>query len=309
MRERLKRAASARLRSALDAPDLESQLRDMRAEVAALRARCEQLTDRVRDDSLGDWAPGPALIERILALERWLEYHPPPSTPISVVLPTLDRAAMLASAIGSVQAQTHANWELIVVDDGGRDETTQLLATFDDERIRSVSSEGLGPPGARNRGLDLANGEIVAYLDDDNFMLPMWLAALAWAFERHPDVDVVYGGRVLEDESMFGSPARLPRVLLAEWDRAALERANFTDANVIAHRAAVAGARWDAELSGVSDWDLVLRLTARKPPLALPALAVLYRTTAQKKHSASPRFSDSYATLVERLAHRQAAGS
>jgi len=275
-------------------------------ELAALRAQVEELRARVvADGPLERATPTPAMLERMLALERWLEHHPPPPTRVSVVLTTFERPSLLAEAIASVKAQTHAHWELLVVDPGSRDETPELLAAIDDERVRAVTTERLPTPAARNRGLDLARGELIAYLDDDNVMLPGWLAAVAWAFARHPDVDAVYGARVVEDESMFDSPGRLPRVLMTDFDRERLERENFTDANVIAHRAGLPGARFDEGIPGVSDWDLMLRLSARKPPLALPALAALYRTTAPHKQSATDRFRESYATLLARLdAHR-----
>ena len=277
-----------------------------RDELAAVRAELDELRARVGAGGPLDGAtPTPAMLERMLALERWLAHHPPPPTLVSVVLTTFERPPLLAEAIASVQAQTHEHWELIVVDAGSGDETPQLLAAIDDGRVRPVAAERLATPAARNRALDLARGELVAYLDDDNVMLPGWLAAVAWAFERHPDVDVLYGTRVVEDESMFGSPARLPRILMTDFDRASLERANFTDANVIAHRARLPDARFDEGLPGVSDWDLMLRLSARKPPLALPALAALYRTTAPHKQSATDRFRESYATLLARIDARR----
>lgn len=244
----------------------------------------------------------------MFALERWLEHHPPPPTLVSVVLPTYDRGALLAEAVASVQAQNHPRWELIVVDDGGVEETRRILDAVEDPRVRSVVSGGVGPPGARNRGLDDARGAVVAYLDDDNVMLPGWLRAVAWAFDRHPDVDVLYGARIVEDASMYGSTSPLPRMLLSEFDRARLERENYTDANVLAHRARIPGARWDPDLSGVSDWDLMLRLTADKPALTLPAVAVLYRTRAPGKHSASEQFQRNYATLLERIGRGAASG-
>lgn len=257
------------------------------------------------EDPLAAATPRPALLERMLALERWLEQWPPPPTLVSVVLPTFNRVSMLSEAIASVQAQRHPSWELIVVDDGSDDETLQLLERVGDGRVRSIRTERVGSPTARNRGLELARGELIAYLDDDNVMAAGWLASVAWAFGRHPHVEVVYGARVVENASMFGSDSGLPRLLLAEYDRAKLERANFTDANVIAHRAGLDEAHWDPELAGVADWDLMLRLTERKHPLTLPALAVLYRTSAPHKQSAEPAFAKNYAKLLERLARQR----
>ncbi len=223
---------------------------------------------------------GPAMLERLLALGYWLAEQPSSDLSVSVIIPTRNRPALVREAIASVQAQTHARWETIVVDDGSEDDTRATLAAIDDDRVRCLRTAGLGPPGARSAGLELASGEVIAYLDDDNIMLPGWLAAVAWAFSRFDDVDVLYGARVLENETPIGSDARLPRLAFGDFDRDRLLAGNYIDASVIAHRANLPEAHWDSELAGIADWDLMIRLTENKPALALPVAAVLYRTGA-----------------------------
>jgi Glycosyl transferase family 2 len=144
---------------------------------------------------------GPAMLERLLALGYWLAEQPPSELPVSVIIPTRSRPALVREAIASVQAQSHVQWEAIVVDDGSVDDTRATLAAIDDDRVRCLRTDGLGSAGARNAGLQFASGQAIAYLDDDNIMLPGWLAAVAWAFSRFDDVDVLYGARVVEDET------------------------------------------------------------------------------------------------------------
>jgi glycosyltransferase involved in cell wall biosynthesis len=244
------------------------------------------------------------MVERILALDYWIAKQPPSNLKISVIIPTRSRPALVSEAIASVQAQSHSHWEVIVVDDGSEDETREVLAAISDERVRSLRAEGVGPPGARAAGLDAATGDVIAYLDDDNIMLPGWLASVAWAFSQFEDVDVLYGARVVEDETPLGSDARLPRLLFRAFDRSQLLEDNYIDASVIAHRAELAQARWDRDLAGIADWDLILRLTEEKPALALPLPAVLYRTQAPDRLSGSQTASDA----TERLRARMSAG-
>ncbi len=145
------------------------------AEVGRLRAEVERLAD-----VLGRTQLQAERTERILSCEAWLAAAPPSQRLISVLTPTHNRATLLRRAIASVQAQTHERWEMIVVDDHCTDETPSVLASLEDSRVRSLSARARGAAAARNDGLAAATGEIVVYLDDDNLMLPGWLAAVAW---------------------------------------------------------------------------------------------------------------------------------
>lgn len=95
---------------------------------------------------------------------------------VSVVIPTYNRANLVADAINSVLAQTYPNVEVIVVDDGSSDGTLDLLRTYG-SRIRAISQSNAGPSAARNRGVMEARGELVAFLDSDDLWLPHKLAA------------------------------------------------------------------------------------------------------------------------------------
>ena len=92
---------------------------------------------------------------------------------VSVVVPTYNRAALLGRAVKSVLAQTFKDYELIVVDDGSTDDTQEVLREFTDQRIRTLRSDvNQGAPRARNRGIQAARGEWVAFLDSDDEWLP-----------------------------------------------------------------------------------------------------------------------------------------
>jgi glycosyltransferase involved in cell wall biosynthesis len=102
---------------------------------------------------------------------------------VSVILPTFNRQRFLLEAIGSVRSQTFPNWELIVVDDGSTDDTDRLLAGYAG-RIRHVGQPRQGVSVARNRGIDLAAGDLISFLDADDLMLPGKLQDQVACFEQ-----------------------------------------------------------------------------------------------------------------------------
>ena len=113
----------------------------------------------------------------------------PRSNSISVIIPTYNRAEMLREALESVFSQTHPVSEIIVVDDGSTDQTDKMLAEFGG-RIRTIRIAQSGISVARNTGIDAANGEFIAFLDNDDLWLPEKI-------EKHLDFATQHPGLVL----------------------------------------------------------------------------------------------------------------
>jgi glycosyltransferase involved in cell wall biosynthesis len=90
---------------------------------------------------------------------------------VSVIIPTYNRAHVVGEAIDSVLAQSYAHIEIIVVDDGSTDETLGRLHSYRD-KIRVAQQANAGPAAARNRGIAIARGELIAFLDSDDIWLP-----------------------------------------------------------------------------------------------------------------------------------------
>ncbi len=88
---------------------------------------------------------------------------------ISVIIPTYNRAEVLARAVQSVLEQSFTDFELLVVDDGSTDETASVLAQFFDTRLKIIRQENKGVSAARNAGLHVAKGDFFALLDSDDF--------------------------------------------------------------------------------------------------------------------------------------------
>jgi len=127
---------------------------------------------------------------------------------VSVVLPTYDSARFLGKAIQSVLDQTFQDWELIVVDDGSTDNTRDVVAAFQDPRIRYVHQENRGAAAALNAGLRLARGAYVAFLGADDRWLAEKLALQVAQLDGLPSkVGMVYADLHLvnlEDGTILG---------------------------------------------------------------------------------------------------------
>lgn len=110
-----------------------------------------------------------------------------PSTPVSVIIPTHNRADFLAQAIDSVLSQTYTNFELIVVDDGSGDETQPLLSSYG-KALTALRQENRGPAAARNTGIRAARHPLLAFLDSDDQFTRHKLALQVAAMEAQPEM-------------------------------------------------------------------------------------------------------------------------
>ena len=110
---------------------------------------------------------------------------------ISVVIPTYNRADKVCRAVKSVLNQSFADFEVLVMDDGSTDNTCEVVKGFDDPRIKYEWDKNFGGPAApRNRGLRLAQGKYVAFLDSDDWWMPKKLEESLAVLEQ--GFDLIY---------------------------------------------------------------------------------------------------------------------
>lgn len=114
----------------------------------------------------------------------------------SVVIPTYNRLEFLKQALKSVWAQSHSDYEIIVVDDGSTDGTKDYLALLDG-RVRVLCQSNKGPAAARNLGVKHAIGNYIAFLDSDDIWLPWTLATFRKLILSHQQPSLLYAA-VLE---------------------------------------------------------------------------------------------------------------
>jgi glycosyltransferase involved in cell wall biosynthesis len=105
--------------------------------------------------------------------------HDPIQPTFSVVIPLYNRAGIVGKTIRSVLDQDYQDFEIIVVDDGSKDDPAPVIAEFGDPRIRYIRQANAGGGAARNRGIEEARGRYVAFLDSDDQFLPGKLSIMA----------------------------------------------------------------------------------------------------------------------------------
>ncbi|MBK7874754.1 MAG: glycosyltransferase [Planctomycetes bacterium] len=182
---------------------------------------------------------------------------------VTVVVPVHDGAAFLAETLDSVLAQRGATFEVVVVDDGSKDATPEVLARYAGA-VRVVRQECRGVSAARNRGAAEGRGRVLAFLDQDDAWEPGLLAALLPELDRHAEWSLVHAdswvvdargrahgrrGRFLRSRTGFGF-AELCLRNAVPIESMLVRRASFERAG-----------GFDPELRYLEDWDLALRLS------------------------------------------------
>ncbi len=105
----------------------------------------------------------------------------------TVVIPLFNKARHIRRAIHSVLAQTVQTFEVVVVDDGSTDGGGQIVREFHDPRVRLVRQKNAGVSAARNRGVEAASGDYIAFLDADDEWTPKFLETIEALAMRHPE--------------------------------------------------------------------------------------------------------------------------
>ncbi len=197
---------------------------------------------------------------------------------VSVLLAVHDGAPWVKDAVASVLAQTLADLELVVVDDGSADATPALLAGIADRRLRVERRPRAGLTRALNLALGLARAPIVARLDADDVALPERLARQVAFLDAHPEIGVL-GSAARE----VNGEGREVRVVRPPEDDAALRRAlirrnPMVHSTVTMRRLAVEGVGgYDARFAVAQDYDLWMRLAAVTRLANLPDALVVRR--------------------------------
>jgi glycosyltransferase involved in cell wall biosynthesis len=208
---------------------------------------------------------------------------------ISVVIPTYESARYVGAAIESVLAQTHGDFEIIVVDDGSKDATAAVVAGYADPRVRYVRQENSGVAVARNRGMAEATGRWVAFLDADDTWYPEKLARQMAAL-RESGSRFCYSAYMEVDANL--SPRGIKRSVR---HAAALEdlllRGNIVGSicTVVCDRELIlATGGFDRRLSQCADWNMWVRLASSTDFTYIDEPLVTYRQHAASMSRNAP---------------------
>ena len=106
---------------------------------------------------------------------------------VSIIMPTYNRAGFISETIQSVIDQNWQNWELIIIDDGSDDNTSQVVSNFTDPRIKYNTCIHTGIDYCRNIGLQKSTGELIAFIDSDDLWSPLKLEAQVNILSGYPE--------------------------------------------------------------------------------------------------------------------------
>jgi glycosyltransferase involved in cell wall biosynthesis len=206
---------------------------------------------------------------------------------VSVIIPAYNGERFLREAIDGALGQTLRPQEVIVVDDGSRDSTPQLLAAYG-TRVRAIRQENQGVAVARNHGAALASGDYLAFLDADDVWERRKLELQVARFRREAGLGLVHCG--VQEIDAEGKPLAQRRGGMEGW--VAPEMLMFRRAVVLGGGSGVMIPRelfrelggFDPRLSTSADWDLYFRLARRKRVGFVSDLLVLYRLHSSNMH-------------------------
>ena len=183
---------------------------------------------------------------------------------VSVVIPTRDRSWCLPEAIESVLAQSYKDVEIIVIDDGSRDDTRKVVSRYGG-KLRYYYQENKGVVSARNRGLSEARGEYVAFLDDDDLWAPGMLERAVSAFRSSEgDTGVVYVGYryLLRDGDKSRPLDRKVKCFSGDvFERLIMGNFIPLPSAVIKRECLEKAGGFDERIGWYEDWELFLRLS------------------------------------------------
>jgi glycosyltransferase involved in cell wall biosynthesis len=185
----------------------------------------------------------------------------------SIIIPAYNAAAFIVKTLDSVRAQTFLDYEIIVVDDGSEDETATVVDAWFQEHKQigyCIRQENKKIAGARNTGIRAAIGELIAFLDHDDFWKPLKLEAMNAAFQEHSyavlvshRMNVVKSGQVQYTTCNRQVVARMYEHLLFNGNA-------LTPSSTVVRRDKaldIEGFRENPEFNTVEDYDFWLRLS------------------------------------------------
>ena len=213
---------------------------------------------------------------------------------VSVVIPLYNKANHIARAVGSALAQTHADLELIVVDDGSTDGSRDVVRRFADSRIRLISQANAGVSAARNRGVAEARTELVAFLDADDEWLEDFLQTVMALRARFPEAAL--WGTAYAMKSFEGRlvPVRIDESIrrhtsgtLINFFRAAVPEQPMNASSMMVLKEALLEAGGFAEdLVRLEDSEMLFRMALRHPVAYCPVVKAIYHMEADNRSDA-----------------------
>ncbi len=188
--------------------------------------------------------------------------------PVSIIIPVYNRAAVVGRAIESVLSQTYTDFELIIVDDGSTDQLSDTLEMFKDTRIRFVHQPNRGVSSARNKGVEVARYDYIAFLDSDDEWMTDKLEKQIWFITNSSQYRICYTGEQwIRHGKPFAHKKASRKYTGYIFDQCLLDC--FIGCSTVLMRKSLfyETGGFDTSLKVCEDYDLWLRISAKYPVL------------------------------------------
>ena len=196
---------------------------------------------------------------------------------VSVIIPTYNRGRVIKEAIDSVLAQDYTEFELIVVDDGSTDHTSDVLDSYRNV-IKVLSQKNRGVSAARNRGIAEASGKFIAFLDSDDLWLPHKLSTQVEFFNKTPDALICQTEEVWIRNGLRANPKKRHKKPSGMIFKLSLELCLVSPSAVMIKRSLFDRVgEFDETLPACEDYDLWLRISSRFPIYLIDTLLIIKR--------------------------------
>jgi len=203
----------------------------------------------------------------------------------SIVTPSYGQGKFIGRTIRSVMDQQYPAVEYYVQDGGSKDSTVEVLKQFQHALTGWESEKDSGQSQAINKGFLKTGGEIMSWLNSDDLLLPGALQTVANFFQKNPDVDVVYGDRLLIDENDM----EIGRWIMPGHDSEVLSWVDYVPQETLFWRRSIwerVGGRIDESFRFAMDWDLLIRFRDAGANFAhIPRFLGAFRIHEQQKTS------------------------
>jgi glycosyltransferase involved in cell wall biosynthesis len=185
---------------------------------------------------------------------KWHTQYPS----ISIVTPSLNQGVFIERTIKSILKQNYPHLDYHIVDGGSKDTTLNILRSLDKSSISWCSEKDSGQANAINKGFRKTKGDIMAYINSDDMLLPGSLHYVAEYFFKNPKIDVVYGHRIIIDKNDLETG----RWVMPRHDNEVLKWVDFIPQETLFWRRKIwekAGGCINEKYDFAMDWELILR--------------------------------------------------
>jgi len=194
---------------------------------------------------------------------------------VSVIIPTFNRSLLLKRALDSVCKQTFSEFEIIVVDDGSTDETAEIIQT-QYPNISYVYQSNQGVSSARNKGLKLAKGDWLAFLDSDDEWMPRKLEMQLNLLNKHPKQKICHTEEIWIRNGVRVNQMKKHQKTGGWIFPQCLPLCAMSPSSILIHRTVFEDVGYfDTQLPACEDYDLWLRITAEYPVLYIAEPQIL----------------------------------